>query len=239
MPQGARGSFLPEIREHFIGWDIVADKPEWAVDTDPAIEIVDGTGGEGGVVRITMDAGQTNIGGIAPGIKSWLPIESGIYVEARIRMSAIGAADERVGVWLTDLQEDTISEYPFTMTTTALTGASDPDNSIGIFFEGNGPDSWVFAAENGDSLTANSIASPKALVMPVADAWDVLAFEVAPGGLNARAWVNGELIGEYNSAGTPVCANVAMAGPVFGATEGTAAVNADMDYIICRAVMDT
>ena len=34
------------------------------------------------------------------------------------------------------------------------------------------------------------------------------------------------LIGKYESAGTPICANVAMAGPVFGCTEGTTAINA-------------
>ena len=59
-----KGSFLPEIKEHFVGVDVVADRPEWAVDTDPAVQVVSGAGGEGGVVRITMDAGESNIGGI-------------------------------------------------------------------------------------------------------------------------------------------------------------------------------
>lgn len=233
---GYRGSFLPEIKEHFTGVDVVADRPEWAVDTDPAVEIVSGSGGEGGVVRITCDAGQTNIGGILFGQLQWNPIDYGVYVEARVRLSAIGTADERIGVWLTDVQEDTLSEYPFTMTTTALTAAADPNDAVGIFWEGNGPDSWVFAGENTDSITANSIASPKTLVAPVADTWDVIAFEIAPGGKHATAWVNGEVIGEYDSA-TPIVVDATYI-PVFGATEGTTAINADLDYIIVRSGLD-
>lgn len=231
------GSFLPEIKEHFVGVDVVADRPEWAVDTDPAVEIVSGAGGEGGVVRITMDAGQTNIGGIIFGQLQWNPVDYGVYVEARVRLSAIGTADERVGVWLTDLQEDTLSEYPFTMTTTALTAAADPDDAVGIFWEGNGPDSFVFAGENTDSITANSIANPKALVAPVADTWHVVAFEVAPGGLNATAWADGQEIGSYKST-TPIVADTYFV-PVFGATEGTTGINADIDYLIVRSVLDT
>lgn len=238
MAQGARGSFLPEIREHFVGWDIVADQPEVAVDTDPAVEVVAGSGGEGGVVRITMDAGQSNIGGMLFGQLQWNPVDYGIYVEARVRLSALGAADERVGVWLTDLQEDTLGEYPFTMTTTALTAVADPNDAVGIFWEGNGPDSWVFAGQNTDVATANSIAEPKALVQPVADAWDVIAFEIAPGGLTATAWANGEVIGTYKSTGTPIVADVPLI-PVFGCTEGTTAINYDIDYIIVRSVLDT
>ena len=164
------------------------------------------------------------------------PVDYGAYVEARVRLSAIGTADERVGVWLTDLQEDTLSEYPFTMTTAALTAAANPDDAVGIFWEGNGPDGFVFAGENADSITANSIASAKALVPPVADTWHVIAFEIAPGGLEATAWADGEVIGTYSSA-TPIIANVDMI-PVFGATEGTAAINADIDYLIVRSVLD-
>jgi len=239
MPQGARGSFLPELREHFVGWDIVADKPEWAVDTDPAIEVVDATttAGAGGVIRITMDS-ASDIGGLIAGGKHWHPVEYGIYVEARIRLSAIGTADERVGVWLTDLQEDTLSEYPFTVTTTAATAVADPNDAVGIFWEGNGPDSWMFLAQNTDALTQDSIANAKALVQPVADAWDVLAFEIAPGGLSATAWANGQVIGSYKST-TPIVGSVGMCLVAIGCTEGTTAINADLDYIICRSILDT
>lgn len=233
----AKGSFLPEIKEHFVGVDVVADRPEWAVDTDPAVEIVSGAGGEGGVVRITMDAGQTNIGGILFGQLQWNPVDYGVYVEARVRLSAIGTADERVGVWLTDLQEDALSEYPFTMTTAALTAAADPNDAVGIFWEGNGPDSFVFAGQNTDSITANSIANPKALVPPVAGEWHVIAFEIAPGGLEATAWADGEVIGTYSST-TPIVVDEEYI-PVFGATEGTTAINADLDYIIVRSILDT
>lgn len=231
----SNGSFLPEYKQHFIGWDVVADQPELAVDTDPAVEIVAGANGIGGVLSIDMDAGQSNIGGALFGQLQWNPVDQGIYVEARVRIRTnIGTADERVGVWLTDLQEDTLGEYPFTMTTSALTAAADPNDAVGIFWEGNGPDSFVFAAENADSITADSIANPKELVPPVLNTWHVLAFEIAPGGNHAVAWADGKVIGEYHNANTTIVGDVPLI-PVFGATEGTAEMEWDLDYIIVRA----
>jgi hypothetical protein len=228
----ATGSFLPEIKEHFIGWDIVADQAEYAVDTDPAVEVLATAAGAGGVIRITMDAGQSNVGGMLIGQTQW-DITNGLYFEARVKLSAIGAAAERVGIWFTDLQEDTLSEYPFTMSATALTAAANPDDAVGIFWEGDGPDSWVLAGQNNDSITADSIASPKKLVAPVATEWQVLALSVAPGGNYVTAHVDGVLIGEYKNNSTPVTADVLLI-PVFGVTEGTTAINFDVDYVWVR-----
>ncbi len=227
------GSFNPEYKQDFVGWDIVADQPEVAVDTDPAVEVVAGAGGEGGVVRITMDAGQANVGGILFGQLQWNPITQGVYVEARVRLSAIGAAAERVGVWLTDLQEDTLSEYPFTASTTAITAVADPNDAVGIFWEGDGPDSWFAASQNADSLVVDGITNLVQAVPPVAATYNVLAFEVAKGGKDATFWVDGKVIAEYHGS-TAIVASVPMI-PVFGATEGTTAINADIDYIIVRS----
>jgi len=228
----ATGSFLPEIKEHFIGWDVVADRTQFAVDTDPAVEVLATAAGAGGVIRITMDAGQTNIGGMLIGQTQW-DITNGLYYEARVRLTAIGAAQERTGIWFTDLQEDTLSEYPFTQTSTALTAVANPEDAVGIFWEGDGPGSWVLAGQNSDSITADSIASPKKLVVPVADAWQVLALSVAPGGNYVTAHVDGVLIGEYKNNSTPVTADVPLI-PVFGVTEGATGINFDVDYVWIR-----
>ena len=217
-----------ELFEDFIGWDIIADKPEFAVDTDPVIEVV--ATAPNGVVRVTMDAGQSNIGGILFGQLQW-DITNGVRVEARVKLSAIGAADERVGVWLTDLQEDTLSEYPFTATTTALTAAANPDDAVGIFWEGNGGSgNWFAAGQNTDVITANGIANQTYKPKPVAGAYNTLCFDIAPGGLVADFYVDGKLILNYKSATTPVCADVPLI-LVFGVTEGTTAIDADLDYI--------
>ena len=215
-------------------YDVVADKPEYAVDTDPAVEIV--ATAPGGVVRITMDAGQTNIGGILFG-QTQLDISGGIYVEARVRLSAIGTAAERVGVWLTDLQEDTLSEYPFTMATTVATPVADPENAIGMFWEGDTTTgSWYGLAQNADSLTANHIGavadgSAKASG-PVAAEWQTLAFDISPGATTVDFSVNGQHLYRYKSA-TAAVADVPLI-MVFGATEGTTGINADLDYIEYR-----
>lgn len=228
MALGSLG--VVEYKQDFIGWDIVADQPEVAVDTDPAVEVV--AAGIGGVVRITMDAGQTNIGGILFGQTQWNPVDHGIYVEARVRLSAIGTGAERVGVWLTDLQEDTLSEYPFTQTTSALTAVADPNDAVGIFWEGDSALGWVAASQNADSLVVDGISNGTARVSPVANKWDILTFEIAKGGKDAVFAVNGTVIAEYHGT-TPVIADVPVI-PVFGATEGTTAINADIDYIIVR-----
>lgn len=230
MPTDMSRGFV-ELFEDFVGWDIIADKPEFAVDTDPAIEVV--ATAPNGVVRATMDAGQSNIGGILFGQTIW-DITNGFRVEARIKLSAIGAADERVGVWMTDLQEDTLSEYPFTATSTALTAAANPEDAVGIFWEGNGPNSGFFAAsQNTDVIVVNGVVNQTRWPRPVADTYHTLMFEVAPGGLFAEFFVDGKLIYQYKGT-TPVCADVPLI-LVWGVTEGTAAINADLDYISCKS----
>jgi len=223
-----------EFFEDFIGWDIFADHPRYGVDTDPAIEVV--ATESGGVVRITMDAGQTNIGGILFGTTQWDVTQGPLIVEARVRLSAIGTADERVGLWLTDLQEDTLSEYPFTIATTVATAVGDPENAVGIFWEGNPTNkSWYALSQRTDTLNVDGVTNQTVYKPPVAATWQVVGFDVAPGGKHAEFTVNGEIIYTYDSDTTPVCADVPLI-LVWGCTEGTTAINADLDEIECRAV---
>lgn len=231
MPTDSPWGFV-EYKQDFIGWDIVADQAELAVDTDPAVEIV--ATAPNGVLRITMDAGQTNIGGALFGQLQW-DISNGIYVEARVRLSAIGTAAERVGVWLTDLQEDTLSEYPFTIATTAATAVADPNDAIGIFWEGDATNaSWYPLSQNTDTLTVDGVANMTAAqrTPPVANTWQTLAFDIAPGATVVDFYVDGKLI--YHYSGTAAVADVPLI-PVFGCTEGTTAINADLDYILVRS----
>lgn len=220
-----------QLYEDFVGWDIIADKPEFAVDTDPAIEVV--ATEPNGVVRITMDAGQANIGGILFGQTQW-DITNGIYVAARVRLSAIGTANERVGVWLTDLQEDTLSEYPFTMATTVATAAADPNDAVGIFWEGDPTNaSWYALSQNTDALVVNGIGLQTVYKAPVANTWNLLEMDIAPGGLHAEFFVDGVNIYTYDGV-TPVVADVPLI-LVWGCTEGATAINYDLDEILIRS----
>ena len=219
-----------EFFEDFIGWDIIADQPEYAVDTDPAIEVV--TTAPNGVMRITMDAGQANIGGLLFGQLQWDISQGPLIVEARVRLSAIGTADERVGVWLTDLQEDTLSEYPFTMATTVVTAVADPNDAVGMFWEGNPTNkSWYLLSQNADSLVVDGLTNTDAVnrVPPVADTWQTLKMVINNSGKDVEFSVDGRV--RYRYQGTTACVADVPLIPVFGCTEGTTAINADLDYI--------
>ena len=232
MPTDTPRGFV-EYFQDFIAWDIIADQPEVAVDTDPAIEVV--ATAPNGVIRATMDAGQTNIGGVLFGQLQW-DITNGVYVEARVRLSAIGTGDERVGVWLTDLQEDTLSEYPFTIATTTATAAADPNDAVGIFWEGNPTNkSWYPLSQNADALVVDGVTNVNAWDRkpPVADTWNTLAFDIAPGGKVADFYVDGKLIYHYEGT-TSVVADVPLI-LVWGVTEGATAINADLDYVYVRS----
>ena len=223
-----------EFFEDFIGQDVVADKPEYAVDTDPAVEIA--ATEPGGVVRITMDAGQSNIGGIGFGHTQW-DISQGIYFEARVRLSAIGTAAERVFVGFTDLQEDTLSEFPFTISGMTLTAVADPNDAVGFVWEGDATSpAWFPASQNTDVLVVDGTTNVAATKRkpPVAATWQTLSFYIAPGGKFAEFAVDGEVVLVYSSATTPVVADVPLY-PVFVATEGTTAINAELDYMYIRA----
>lgn len=223
---------MVEFFEDFL-YDVVADKPEYAVDTDPAVEIV--ATAPHGVVRITMDAGQSNIGGIGFGQTLW-DISQGIYFEARVRLSAIGTAAERIFVGFTDLQEDTLSEFPFTIATTVITAVADPNDAVGFVWEGDATNpAWYPASQNTDVLVVDGMTmTASKRKAPVANEWQTLSFYIAPGGKFAEFAVNGEVCLTYSSSTTPVVADVPLY-PVFVATEGTSAINADLDYIYIRA----
>lgn len=219
-----------EFFEDFIGWDIVADQPEYGVDTDPAIEVV-GTE-PNGVVRITMDGAQSNIGGLLFGQTQWDISQGPLIVEARVRLSAIGTANERVGVWLTDLQEDTLSEYPFTLATTVVTAAADPNDAVGMFWEGDPTNkSWYLLSQNTDSLVIDSLTNMAAgnRTVPVAATWQTLKMVINDDGKDVEFSVDGKVLYRYIGS-TAAVADVPLI-PVFGVTEGTTAINADIDYI--------
>lgn len=223
--------------EDFIGLDVVADRPEYAVDTDPAVEVVASlTGaGDGGVVRITMDAAQTNIGGIAFGQTQWSVYDNYLYFEARVRLSATGAASERVFVGLTDVQEDTLTEMPFTGATTILTASGNPDDAVGFFYEGDMTgDYWQPGSVDTDVVVIGTAANgltalQRTAATLVAATWHTLSFRIDDGATYAEFYVDGELVYTYNSA-TVITSDVAFI-PIFVATEGTGAINADIDYI--------
>ena len=220
--------------EDFVGWDIIADQPEVAVDTDPAVEIV--AAGIGGVVRITMDAGQTNIGGIIVGQTQWSVYDNFLEFSARVKLSAVGAAAERVFVGLTDLQEDTVSEMPFTGATTVLTASGDPDDCIGFFYEGDMTGQyWQPGSIDGDAVVVGSAtnamdAIQRANAALVAGQWHTLKFRVENAGFHATFYVDGREVYRYVSTTAPVTSDVPFV-PVFVATEGTTAIDADLDYI--------
>lgn len=222
--------------EDFIGWDIIADKPEYAVDTDPAIEVLATAAGVNGVVRVTMDAGQANIGGMIFGQTQW-DVSNGLTAEFRVRMSAVGTAAERFFVGFTDLQEDTVSEMPFSIATTVLTASADPNDAVGFFFEGDATNpAWYAAGQNTDVISVDGVANQTRAqrVVPVADTWNTLKIDIERGGNVAEFSVDGKVVYRYQNFNTPVVADVPLV-LYFVVTEGTSAVNFDVDYVYCES----
>ncbi len=228
--------------EDFVGTDVVADKSEYAVDTDPAVEVVSGANGIGGVVRITCDAGQSNVGGIGFGQLQWSAYDNYLYLEARVKLSALGSAAERFFVGFTDAQEDTLTEMPFTGTGTTTTAVSDPDDAIGFFWEGNFTDTaWYPASQNSDSLvvhgSSNMSAVEKTDATPTAGQWHTLSMMIDSSATWAEFSVDGKIVYTYNDSDNAVIDDVPLI-PIFVATEGTTGVNADIDYIYVEAGRD-
>lgn len=227
--------------EDFAGTDVIADKPEYGVDTDPAVDVV--SGAVGGVARITCDAGQTNIGGIIFGQTQWSVYDNYLYFEARVRISALGTASERVFVGLTDLQEDTVSEMPFTGATTVLTASGDPDDAVGFFWEGDMTGAyWQPGSVDGDAVVVGSAAQAMTAVQRTnatitAAQWHTLSFRIDSGATHAEFFVDGKHAYTYSGGSTPLTSDVAFV-PIFAATEGTGAMNVDLDYIYVETGRD-
>ena len=218
-------------------YDVVADKAEYSVGTDPAVEIL--ATGQNGVVRTTMDAGQANIDGMSFGQLQWyIPNADGegtLSYEIRVRLSAIGTAAERVFVGFTDVQEDTLTEMPFTIATTVLTAVANPDDAIGFMWEGDATNaSWYPASQNGDSLVIDGVTNVAALdrVGPTAATWQTLRMDIHQGAGVVEFYVDGVQI--YRYSGSQAIADVALT-PLFVVTEGTSAINFDVDYVYVEA----
>ncbi len=208
--------------------DVIADAPEIGISTDPVPTIL--TTGTDGILRVTLDSGQTNTGGAGFGQLHW-DISNGITFETRVRLSAIGTAAERVFVGLTDVQEATPSEMPFSIATTVLTASADPDDAIGFFWEGDATNaSWYPASQNNDALVIDGVTNVVASnrVGPVAAVWNTLKFEIAPGATHVEFSVDGTHMFTYD--GTAAIDDVALM-PILVGTEGTAGINLDFDYL--------
>ena len=220
-------------------YDDATDKPEYAVDTDPAVNIVSGSGGEYGVMRITCDAGQTNIGGIAFGNLQWSAYDSYLYFEARVKLSALGTASERVFLGFTDKQEDTLTEMPFTGATTVLTASGDPDDAVGFYWEGDMTGAyWQPGSVDGDAAvignSANALsAAERTNATFTAATWHTVAFRIDSGATYAEFSVDGKLVYTYHSD-TVITSDVPLI-PVLVATEGTTGINVDLDYVYVEA----
>ena len=217
-------------------YDVAPDKPEYAVDTDPAVEIVAGTGGNGGVMRVTMDGAQTDIGGIGFGTLQWeLPIEDGeghLIFEARVKLSAVGTAVERIFIGFTDVQEGTLTEMPFTIAGTTITAVTNPDDAVGFIWEGDATNaSWYPASQNSDSLVVDGTTNVAVVdrVGPVATEWQTLKIDIGPGAKVAEFSVDGKVMYRYTGTAT-VTADVFLM-PIIVVTEGTTAINFDIDYV--------
>ena len=231
-----------EFFEDFLG-DVIADHPEYGVDTDPAVEIITATDGSGigGVVRTTMDAGQSNIGGIGFGTTVWSAYDNFLEMQARVKFSALGAASERVFIGFTDVQADTLGEMPFSGATTVLTASGDPDDAIGFFWEGDmtgayfAPGSVKADAVIIDGAT-NMTAVEKTKATITAAQWHTVKLRVQSGAKYAEFFVDGNLVYVYNSAATAIT-DVALM-PTIVVTEGTTAINFDIDYVRVRMGRD-
>lgn len=214
-------------------YDDVGDKPEYSVDTDPAVNIV--ATGQNGILRTTMDAGQSNIGGMSFGNLQWaIPNAAGegqLTLEMRVRLSAIGAAAERIFIGFTDVQEDTLTEFPFTIAGEVLTPVANPDDAIGFVWEGDADNaSWYPASQNADSLVIDGVSDVARLsrVGPVATEWQTLKFVIYEGAKVVTFSIDNKEMFRY--AGAAAINDVALT-PFFVVTEGTAAINFDVDYV--------
>lgn len=222
--------------EDFLG-DVIADHPEYGVDTDPAIDILTATDdtGLGGVLRFTLDAGQANIGGIGLGTTVWNAYKNSLSYEVRFKFSALGTASERVFFGFGDVQADTFSEMPFTGATTVLTASGDPDDAVGFFWEGDMTGAYLQPGSiDSDSVVigtaANAMtASERALATITAGQWHTAGFRIDSGATYAEFYFDGKLVYVYKSS-TPLISDVALL-PCVVATEGTTAINLDIDYI--------
>lgn len=214
-------------------YDVVADKPEYSVDTDPAVQIL--ATGQNGIVRATLDGAQSNIGGMGFGQLQWyIPNAGGeghLLIEVRLRMSAISSTDGNTFFGFTDVQEDTLTENPFTISGTAVTAATDPNDALGMVFHGAATNaSWYPVSENNDSLVIDGVTNMTASqrTPPVATEWQTLRMVISDAAKTVEFSVDGNLI--YLFEGSQAIDDVALT-PVWVNLEGTDASNVDLDYI--------
>lgn len=209
--------------DDFLG-DVLAD--QWnPVETD-----VDGAqavlaGGIGGVLRITSgnDDGNVVVLPDLSGVTSylnWQAVNGGLELQARIKMSRITLAYLFVG--FTDLITVEAPVYAAGAADTITTDASD---AVGFMFDtGMATDTFhlVGVAGNTDA-TLQTITNA-----PVADDYMTLRIEVTAAGV-ATFFINGVQVGTSMTGAVTAATDLTPCIYVSN-TDGTAAVNLDVDY---------
>lgn len=219
-----RSLFLAPIDDDFIGGAL---NPMWVTRT--------GTNGSclisdpnvvRGVLRMATgaDAGATmalNGAQVALGQRPYQADMGSLYVECRLRMSAITAVSVFVG--FTD--QFVALEAPIISAASADTLTTNATDAVGWMFDTSmATDNWWLTGVAADvDATAENGA-----VAPTANTYETLRVELTTAGV-ANFWRNGAQVGGAMSAA--VTATVALTPVVAAFSRGATSRNIDLDYI--------
>ena len=166
--------FIPALVEASSAWILNAGTNDFATAAAVGGTIAATTGGS--------DNDASQIVGRVPMTAN----KGGLFIEARIYPTAVNHVCINFG--FTDL---TTLEIPAEISATTIT-TNASDACVLCFDTDQTTDQWYFVGVAGDTdATGNAITG----VAPAAATWTILRIEIDPNGQDARAYVNGKLVG--------------------------------------------
>jgi len=204
---------------------------QWnAVETDVDATETILAGGIGGVLRIVSgnDDGNAVVLPDAAGITSalaWQASNGGLAMQARIKVSRITTAYLFVG--FTDL---VTIEAPVIASQTADGITTNASDAVGFMFDtGAATDTFFLVGVAADTDATTQVIT----AAPVADAYTTLRVEVSAAGV-ASFFKDGKQVGTAMTAAVTAATDLTPVVLVSN-TDGTAAVNLDIDYVAVSA----
>ena len=186
----------------------------------------------GGIIAVTTDTADND--NFAAFVGPFKPADGTIWIEARIKVGDVGAAQTAVNVGFTEILDKVTPVMPFELATATLTVNGSGIDAAALLFDTDATTITWRAASAAAAADTSGDNGYDTGIAPVADRWDVVRVVIDING-DAYFYLNGALVKKTEDA---VTASAIQHGYVMIENRAAGAEVLEVDYIAWEANRD-